>query len=124
MHHYDWEKIKTDHITAIYSRKIAVGDNVTVARLEAKRGATTRMHSHHNEEVIVVLKGKWRFLLPSGDVILTANQMLTIPAGVPHGSEVLEDAVALDLCSPTRYDWLSGEDRFLHSDPEQFLWAV
>ncbi len=124
MHHYDWDTIKADQITNIYSRKVAVGDNVTVARLEAKRGATTRMHSHDNEEVIVVLKGKWRFLLPSGDITLGPNQMLTIPPGVPHGSEVLEDAVAIDVCSPARRDWLSGEDRFLHSDPEQFLWAV
>ena len=82
------------------------------------------MHSHLNEEVIVVLKGKWRFFLPSGDVTLQADQMLTIPAGVEHGSEVLEDAVAIDVCSPARLDWINGEDRVLHYDPEQYLWAV
>ncbi len=124
MHLYDWNNIKTDQITDMYSRKVAVAENITVARLEAKRGAVTRMHSHANEEVIVVLKGTWRFYLPSGDVTLEPNQMLTIPAGVPHGSEVLEDAVAIDVCSPARRDWVNGEDRFLHSDPEQFLWAV
>ncbi len=124
MKSYDWDHIKSDQITALYSRKLALGDNVTVARLDAKAGASTRMHSHDNEEVIGLLKGKWRFVLPSGDVTLEANQMLTIPPGVPHGSEVLEDAVAIDVCSPVRLDWLNGDDRFLHSDPEQFLWAV
>ena len=120
---YDWEKIKTDHITGLYSRKVAVGDNVAVARLEAKKGAATRMHSHENEEIILVLSGKWRFFMPSGEVTLEANQMLRIPPGVEHGSEVLEDVVAIDVCSPARKDWLNGEDRPLHYD-EQYLWAV
>lgn len=120
---YDWEKIKTDQITGLYSRKVAIGDNVTVARLEAKKGAATGMHSHQNEEIILVLHGKWRFFLPTGDVTLEANQMLRIPPGMEHGSEVLEDVVAIDVCSPGRIDWLNGEDRSLHYD-EQYLWAV
>jgi quercetin dioxygenase-like cupin family protein len=123
MKKYDWEKIKTDQITGLYSRKVAIGENVTVARLEAQKGAATQTHSHQNEEIILVLKGKWRFFLPTGDVTLEANQMLRIPPGVEHGSEVLEDVVAIDVCSPARMDWLNGEDRSLHYD-EQYLWAV
>jgi quercetin dioxygenase-like cupin family protein len=123
MKKYDWEKIKTDQITGLYSRKVAVGDNVTVARLEAQKGAATQMHSHQNEEIILVLQGKWRFFLPTGDVTLEPNQMLRIPPGMEHGSEVLEDVVAIDVCSPARMDWLTGEDRSLHYD-EQYLWAV
>jgi hypothetical protein len=49
--------------------------------------------------------------------------MLRIPPGMEHGSEVLEDVVAIDVCSPARMDWLTGEDRSLHYD-EQYLWAV
>jgi dTDP-4-dehydrorhamnose 3,5-epimerase-like enzyme len=57
-------------------------------------------------------------------VTLEANQMLRIPPGAVHGSEVLEDVVAIDVCSPARADWVHGEDRSLHYDPEQYLWAV
>jgi quercetin dioxygenase-like cupin family protein len=121
---YDWDQIKSDYITPLYSRKVAHAGNVTVARLEAKSGAATRLHKHENEEVIVVLQGKWRFILPTGDVTLEANQMLKIPAGMEHASEVLEDAVAIDVCSPARTDWLNGDDRNFHYDPEQYLWAV
>ena len=124
MKKYDWDKIKTDQITGLYSRKVAIGDNVTVARLEAQKGAATQAHSHQNEEIILVLKGKWRFILPSGEVVLEADQMLKIPPGMEHGSEVLEDAVAVDVCSPARTDWLNGDDRVQHYDPEQYLWAV
>jgi hypothetical protein len=50
--------------------------------------------------------------------------MLTITPGVEHSSEVLEDVVAIDVCSPTREDWLSGADRTLHDDSDQCLWGV
>ncbi len=120
----DWEQVKAEQVTELYSRKVALGENLSIAKLEVKQGAATRMHSHDNEEVVVVLKGVWQFFLPTGDVTLHANQMLTIPPGTEHGSRVLEDVVALDICSPARIDWISGEDRILHHDPDQSLWGV
>ncbi len=120
----DWEQVKAEQVTELYSRKVALGENLSIAKLEVKQGAATRMHSHENEEVVVVLKGVWQFFLPTGDVTLHANQMLSIPPGTEHGSRVLEDVIALDICSPARIDWLSGEDRILHHDPDQSLWGV
>ncbi len=124
MRFFDWEQVKAEQVTELYSRKVALGENLSIAKLEVKQGAATRMHSHDNEEVVVVLKGVWQFFLPTGDVTLHANQILTIPPGTEHGSRVLEDVVALDICSPARIDWLSGEDRILHHDPDQSLWGV
>jgi quercetin dioxygenase-like cupin family protein len=121
---YDWDKMRPEEISEMYRRKIALGENLTVARVEVNGGAVTQTHHHQNEEVIIVLKGAWRFHLPTGDVTLRENQMLAIPSGVEHSSEALEDTVALDICTPRRVDWITGEDRFLHQDPDQYLWAV
>jgi quercetin dioxygenase-like cupin family protein len=121
---YDWDQMDAEEINDLYVRKMAVGENITVARVEVKEGAITHPHRHRNEEMIFVLKGAWRFHLPSGEVTLGANQMISIPPGVEHSSEALEDTIALDICAPTRRDWLTGEDRSLHYDPEQSLWAV
>ena len=121
---YDWDRMKAEEITELYLRKVAIGENITVARVEVKEGAITHSHRHENEEMILVLKGVWRFSLPGGEVTLEANQMLSIPPGVEHSSEALEDTVALDICAPTRPDWLTGSDRTLHHDPDQELWAV
>jgi len=95
-----------------------------VARVEVKQGAVTQPHRHESEEIILVLKGAWRFTLRHRDVTLRANQMLAIPPGVEHASEALEDTVAIDICTPRRMDWVTGEDRPLHRDPDDFLWAV
>ena len=124
MEFYDWDNIVAEEITDSYLRKVAVGENISVARVEVKEGAITNLHHHANEEMIVVLTGSWRFNLPDGPVTLSANQVLNIPPGVEHSSEALADTVALDICAPTRPDWVSGEDGPLHTDPDQSLWAV
>lgn len=121
---YDWDRMKAEEITDLYRRKVAIGETITVARVEVKEGAITHSHRHENEEMILVLKGSWRFHLPNGDVTIAANQLLTIPRGVEHSSEALEDTVALDICTPARTDWINGGDRSLHDDPDQSLWAV
>jgi quercetin dioxygenase-like cupin family protein len=121
---YDWNKIEASEVNATYSRKVAMGENVTVARVEVHQGSITERHRHANEEVILVLAGNWRFQLPDGAVTIGPNQMLVIPPGVEHSSEALEDTIALDICAPIRRDWLTEEDRFLHYDPDQSLWAV
>lgn len=124
MKFYDLNEIETDEVSSSYLRKAVYGDTLAVAKLEVQKGETTQEHSHDTEEMIYVLHGAWLFHLPDGDVILRDNQMLCIPAGVAHSAEVLEDTVAVDICSKNRPDWRSGKDRVLHSNPEQFLWAV
>lgn len=124
MNHYDLNEVENDEVNSGYVRKVVRGESLTIARIEVKEGEITQRHSHDNEEVVYVLKGRWLFHLPDADVVLTDNQMLCIPADTEHSSEVLEDTIALDICSKTRPDWLSGQDKILHNNPEQFLWAV
>jgi quercetin dioxygenase-like cupin family protein len=121
---YDWDAMAPEEISELYKRKVALGGSIMVARVEVKQGAVTQTHKHESEEVILVLKGAWRFSLMQKEVTLRANQMLAIPPGVEHSSEALEDTVALDICTPARLDWLTGEDRFLHRHPDEYLWAV
>ena len=120
----DWNKTTPEAVTERYKRITVQSENMSVARLEVKKGASTRLHKHQQEEIIIVLQGAWLFHLPGEDVVLRPNQMLTIAAGVEHSSEVLEDVVAIDVCTPKREDWINGRDRNLHYDPEQELWAV
>ncbi|HUK88757.1 MAG TPA: cupin domain-containing protein [Blastocatellia bacterium] len=121
---YDWNNLRPDEITDLYTRKVALGESVTVARVEVLEGAVTQPHVHDHEEIIIVLKGAWKFHLPTEEVTIRDNQMLAIPPGVEHSSEVLEDTSALDICPSLRFDWITGEDRDLHKDPDERLWAV
>ena len=120
----DLNGLESDQVSSSYFRKMAHGDSLTVAKVEVQAGEVTESHSHESEEAIFVLKGAWLFRLPDGDVTVCSNQMLFIPPGVEHSSEVLEDVIALDICSKERADWQSGIDKSLHSNPTQFLWGV
>lgn len=120
----DMNTLEGDSVNPQYSRKAVYGDALTVAKIEVMKGEVTLPHSHDTEEMIYVLKGSWLFHLPDGDAIIGDNQMLCISAGVEHSSEVLEDTIAIDISSNTRPEWRSGQDRILHTNPEQSLWAV
>ncbi|HWC19737.1 MAG TPA: cupin domain-containing protein [Terriglobales bacterium] len=121
---YDLNTMRPDYLTRRYRRKVATGESLTLARVEAKQGSITHTHRHDHEEVILLLKGSWRFHLPNGSVTLYPNQVLTIPRGVEHSSEVLEDVVAIDVCTPQRKDWINAEDYKLHTEADEGLWAV
>ena len=121
---FDLNRVKAEDISWRYRRKVAESQDLAVAMLDVLAGAATLPHSHDHEEVILVLEGAWRFSVGGDEVTLRSNQMLSIPPGVEHSSLALEDTVAIDICAPQRKDWRSGEDRPLHYDPDQYLWAV
>ena len=121
---FDLNKMQPQAVNDLYQRTVAQGKTMSVARLVARKGATTLTHRHEHEEILVLLQGAWLFHLPTGDVTLKANQVLTIAPGTEHSSEVLEDVVAIDVCNSIREDWLQEQDFSLHTDGGQFLWAV
>ena len=121
---FDWDKMQPEDVSLLYQRKLAMGENVVVARVEVKQSACTEPHKHDNEELIIVLSGAWKFYLPGRELVLRQNQVLQIPPGVEHSSEAIEDTVALDICTPTRYDWITGSDHSRHHNPDDFLWGV
>src|SRR2546425_12500779 len=99
---YDWDSMSAEEITDLYQRKVAVGENITVARVEVKEGAITHSHSHDNEEMILVLEGTWRIYLPIGAVKILANQKLNNPPGGGKSSQTLEGNHALRHFPPQR----------------------
>jgi quercetin dioxygenase-like cupin family protein len=121
---HDLNRLDATELTEGYKRKVVYGASCSVARIEVKSGAQTQPHSHDSEEMVLLLSGSWRFYLEGREVTLGPNQLLTIPAGVEHSSEALEDSVALDVSSSRRSDWYYNEDRDLHTDADDYLWAV
>jgi len=118
---FNWDEVPEDRVSPEYTRKVVHANSMVVARIAGLAGARTQPHTHDSEELVIVLRGAWRFSLPTGDVTVRANGVLSIPPGVEHSSEMLEDTEALDVCTPTRPDWVTGEDKYLHGD---FQWAV
>src|SRR5271154_5879569 len=99
---YRWSEVEKEQINPFMARQMIHGQTMTVARLEIRKGGSVPEHSHHNEQITMLEKGRMRFVLAGEEVMLEAGQTLHIPAHVPHSAEAVEDATAVDLFSPPR----------------------
>jgi quercetin dioxygenase-like cupin family protein len=109
---YDWNKLEQEQLNPRVARKLIHGANMTIARLEIRKGAVVPAHSHVHEQIATVEKGAMKFLIEGGEQIVRAGQSIAIPPHVPHGVEALEDSVVVDVFSPAREDWIRGDDAY------------
>ena len=69
-------------------------------------------HAHLNEQVSMVMSGVVLFRVDGRETVVKAGEVIQIPANVPHEIEVLEDALAIDVFSPVRQDWIDKTDTY------------
>jgi len=110
---HDWSKIEREQMNPSFARHVVHTDTMTIARITIVKGGAVPEHSHHNEQVCLVSKGRLRFVLNGEEIIVGPGQALQIPPHVPHSVDALDDCECMDLFSPPREDWIRGEDRYL-----------
>ena len=108
-----WEKLETEQLNPHLGRKVIHGQNLTIARLELRKGGVVPEHSHINEQVSMVQTGALKFVSNGREHVVRAGECLTIPPNVPHRVDVLEDSLVVDIFSPAREDWIRGDDAYL-----------
>jgi quercetin dioxygenase-like cupin family protein len=110
---YNWSQIPEEILNPLLGRKMINSRHVTVARIRLDKGAVVPMHSHPNEQISMIESGCLRFEVAGEEKTLRAGDVLVIPPDVPHLAEALEDTQAIDIFSPPRQDWISGDDAYL-----------
>lgn len=120
---YDWNENKSRTLIDGYSRGVAVGEKLMMAHVNLQAGAITAPHSHDSEEIIYVVSGRWKLTVNGEEIILEANQSLTIPANVEHSSIAEMQTLAV-VCTNYRPEWSENSDFWLHYNAENHLWAV
>ena len=110
--HHTWSTIEQEQINESIARRYITGDRVTVARFELARGGVVPVHAHENEQVSIVLEGALRFRIDGSEIVVRAGEVMQIPGGVPHGVDVIENSVVIDVFSPVRQDWIDKTDTY------------
>ncbi|MCW5979915.1 MAG: cupin domain-containing protein [Bryobacteraceae bacterium] len=110
---YDWSGIPKEQLNPTIARQVIHGVKLTIARLFLQKGALVPDHSHHHEQVTVLEQGRLLFTIDGQEQELTAGQALEIPPHAAHRVLALEESVAMDVFSPAREDWISGDDAYL-----------
>jgi quercetin dioxygenase-like cupin family protein len=115
--HTRWSDVPTEQLNAQITRQFVHGSQCMFARLELKKGCIVPRHQHPNEQITYITQGALRFLLGEEgaleEKVVGANEMLIIPANLPHSAEALEDTIDFDVFAPPRQDWLTKEDAYL-----------
>jgi quercetin dioxygenase-like cupin family protein len=113
MEHYTWEHLDKEVLSPSISRKVIAGEKAMVAQVFIAKGGVVPEHRHESEQITYILEGALEFELEGRTVVVSAGQVLRIPSNVPHSAVALEDTLDLDIFSPIRYDWLTGQDDYL-----------
>jgi quercetin dioxygenase-like cupin family protein len=108
-----WNQIKEDTLNPLAGRKALHGKEITLARFRFDKGNQVAMHHHVNDQITTVESGSVRFFTDTEEVILKAGDMVCVPPDVPHGNEALEDTIIVEIFSPVRQDWITGDDSYL-----------
>jgi quercetin dioxygenase-like cupin family protein len=108
-----WESIKKEVMNEKLSRRVVHGEKITVAQLELSKDCSVPVHHHENEQISVVLEGALKFYLDGKEILARGGEVVVIPPNVPHNVVALEDSIVIDMFSPIRQDWLTGNDAYL-----------
>ena len=115
---FTWNEMPKERVTNRIDRRIVAGESTMVAHVYLQKGAIVPEHSHHNEQLTYVLKGKLRFWV--GDDFsqvfdVGEGEVLRLPSHVPHKAEALEETLDVDIFSPPRQDWLDHTDDYFQN---------
>lgn len=107
---FSFEALPEDKVNDKISRWMSVGQHMSVAKYVIKRGGVAPLHQHPNEQVTMMLQGRFRYSIDGKEIVLGPGEVVFIPPNAVHGVEALEDAIAIDFSSPPRLDMQSGTD--------------
>jgi quercetin dioxygenase-like cupin family protein len=113
MEHYTWADLDKEVLNERIWRKVISGDKAMVAQVFIAKGGVVPEHRHESEQLTYILEGALEFEIDGRKIVVAAGQVLRIPSNVPHRAVALEDTLDLDIFSPIRIDWLTGQDQYL-----------
>ena len=113
MEHFRWETVKKEVMNPKLWRQVISGEKAMVAQVFLAKGCAVPTHHHESEQISCIFEGALKFGMEGKEIIVRKGEVLLIPSNVPHSAEALEDSLGLDIFSPIRIDWLTGNDDYL-----------
>lgn len=82
------------------------GENALVSFLTMKAGSSFELHSHSQEQIMIVIDGYCDEIIEDKIYRIEKGDVLVIPPNVKHGAFIKEvDCKAIDIFSPVREDY-------------------
>ncbi len=101
--------IKEERINDKITRRVLAGEKGMIVWWKVKAGAHAAAHTHPHEQIFWMLKGRMEFRLGDERRVVGPGELAVIPGGVEHEAWWPEDCEVIDVFSPPREDFLTGE---------------
>ena len=93
-------------VAGIRQKTLVYGDKTLMTEFMLEKGAVLPRHSHPHEQTGYLVSGRIRLFVDGAAHDCAPGDSWCIPGDVQHGAEILEDAVAIEVFSPVREDYL------------------
>lgn len=93
-------------LPGIEQKTLVYGENTLMTKFKLKKGAEIPPHRHPNEQTGYLVSGRIRMYIEAQVHELEAGDAWCIPGEIEHSADAVEDAVAVEVFSPVREDYI------------------
>jgi isopentenyl-diphosphate delta-isomerase type 1 len=93
-------------IAGIRYKTLAYGEKTLLAEFKLEKDSILPEHEHPHEQTGYLISGKIRLIIENEEHDVSPGDSWSIPGGVLHKAEIVEDSVAIEVFSPVREDYL------------------
>ena len=90
----------------IVMEPLAWGERTSMGKFRLDKGTELPLHSHPHEQTGYMVSGHVTFIIDDEELDAVPGDSWSIPGGVEHTVNVLEDAVIIEVFSPVREEYL------------------
>jgi quercetin dioxygenase-like cupin family protein len=93
-------------LPGIERKTLVYGERTLSTEYRMKAGSELPAHSHPHEQTGYLVSGHIRLTIGDEQFDVTPGGSWCIPGNVVHKADILEDALAIEIFSPVREDYL------------------
>lgn len=93
-------------VTGVEQKTLVYGEKTLMVEFRLRAGSVIPLHSHPHEQTGYLVSGALRLTIASDTTECRAGDAWRIARQVAHSALVVEDAVAIEVFSPVREDYL------------------
>ena len=88
-----------------YFGRFVHSNNMTIAFVRVKSGASLPEHSHPHEQICNVIEGEFELTVEGKPNLMKANNTYNIPSNATHSGRAITDCKIIDAFYPVREDF-------------------
>ena len=100
---------RVEMFPGVSRRTLAVGDRLTLVRIELAEGAVVPEHSHLHEQSGTLISGRMLLRIGAEEREISDGASYLIPGDMPHYVRALAPCVLVEVFSPPREDFKAAD---------------